>query len=259
MELIFLGTGTSQGVPMIAHDPPDLDLSDPRNHRTRTSIHVVMGGMHLQVDCAPEFRVQCLANDLRRVEGVLLTHAHADHIMGMDDLRRFVDLNDGEAMPVWGDAGTLERVRAIYPYAIRDKPQYKGYPAFQLSELAGPVQLPGGTVEATVLPHGHSDVLGLVFTEAVSERRLVYYTDCKDVPPDALELARGADVAVLDALRHEPHYSHMHTARALEVAAEIGARQTFFTHMTWGIDQARDSANLPPHVAYAHDGLRVTI
>lgn len=259
MELVFMGTGTSQGVPMIAHDPPDLDLADKRNWRTRSSVHVVMGGHHIQVDASPEFRLQCIWNRIARIDTFILTHGHADHMLGMDDLRRFVDLRGGEAIPVYGTPEGLGRVKAVYPYAIHDRAVTKGYPAFKLCEMPAVLELPGGTVRSALLPHGRTRVLGLIFEELASGKRLAYFTDCKEVPEEASKLAAGADVVVLDALRPMVHPSHMSIAEATDVARRLGAAQTYFTHMTFLIDQERDGAELPPRIAYAYDGLRVTV
>jgi phosphoribosyl 1,2-cyclic phosphate phosphodiesterase len=260
MEITFLGTGTSQGVPMIAHDPGDAcDLSDRRNWRGRTSAHVRMGGMCLQIDAAPEFRLQCIDNRISWIDLFFLTHGHADHLMGMDDLRRFIDLRDGEALPVYSTPEGLERVASVFPYAIRPKPDFKGYPAFALTEMPGTLELPGGCVHMTLLPHGRMQVMGLVFEEAASGKRLAYYTDCKRLPPRAVELAREADLVVLDALRPMPHPTHMTLHEAVETAQLLNARQTYFTHMTYMIDQQRDGSALPPAMAFAYDGLRVEI
>ncbi len=258
MELIFLGTGTSQGVPMIAHPEGGCDLGDPRNWRTRTSIHVVMGGHHVQVDAAPEFRIQCIHNDVRQVDSFILTHAHADHILGMDDLRRFCDLRGSEAIPVYGSAEGLERVRAIFPYAIMDRPLIKGYPAFALREMPARLELPGGTVESVRLPHGAIEVLGLVFTEAETGRKLAYFTDCKEVGGDARTLAAGADIVVLDGLRPQPHPAHMTIDEAVRTAGEMGALTTYLTHMTYAVDHAETEARLPESIRLAHDGLRLS-
>ncbi|MCC5841742.1 MAG: MBL fold metallo-hydrolase [Opitutales bacterium] len=259
MELIFLGTGTSQGVPMIAHDAPGLDLKEKRNWRTRSSVHVVMDGHHVQVDASPEFRLQCVFNGIHQVDTFILTHGHADHIMGMDDLRRFIDLRDGLALPVYGWDEGLERVRRIFPYAIRERPVVRGYPAFSLQMMPPVLETPGGRIYATPLPHGGIEVIGLVFEEASSGKRLAYYTDCKSVPEEAMILAREADVVVLDALRPVPHPSHMSIDEAVQAAKAIGAPATYFTHMTFMIDHVRDGERLPPGVAYAYDGLRVQI
>lgn len=259
MEITFLGTGTSQGVPMIAHDAPELDLADRRNWRTRSSVHVVMGGWHIQVDAAQEFRLQCVQNDVRQVDTFLLTHAHADHVLGMDDLRRFCDLRGGDALDVYGNAPALERVRNVFPYAIRERSLYPGYAAFRLKEMPATLELPGGTVAATPLPHGQVTVLGFVFTEKETGKRLAYFTDCKEIPPAAEELARGCDLCVLDALRPQPHPTHMCVEEALAAAQRIGATQTYFTHLTFMINHATAQTDLPEGVAYAWDGLKVEV
>lgn len=257
MEIFFLGTGTSQGVPMIAHDSRGLDLTDPRNWRTRTSAHVVLGETHVQIDAAPELRLQCLANDIRQVDVFLLTHGHADHILGMDDLRRFCDLRGGEALPVYSSPEGIARVQEIFPYAITDKPLVRGYPAFQLHKFPDPLELPGGQVRAVTMPHGPINTLGLVFEETVTGQKLAYFTDCKEVSRTQRDLARGADLLVLDALRPNEHGSHLTIDEAIEVAQDIGATHTWFTHMTSHIDHATWDAKMPPGIRFAYDGLHL--
>lgn len=259
MEVIFLGTGTSQGVPMIACDCAVCTSHDPRNRRTRASIHVEMDGLHVQVDAAPELRLQCLRENVRRVDFFILTHGHADHIVGMDDLRRFCDLLGGNALTVYSTDEGMGRVLSIYPYAMSEKPISMGYAAFKLVEMPPVIDLPQGTIHATLLPHGGVNTLGLVFTERSSGKRFVYYTDCKRVPREAMELAKGADVAVLDGLRPSPHPSHMSIREATEVAKELGAKQTYLTHLTHLSDHAELAAELPAGIAPAYDGLRVRL
>src|SRR3954465_10857996 len=144
MEVIFLGTGTSQGVPMIACECAVCRSSDPRNQRTRASIHVVMDGLHVQVDGAPEFRLQCLREKIDRLDLFILTHGHADHIAGMDDLRRFCDLLGGTALTVYSTTEGMGRVLAMYPYAMSERPIAKGYAAFKLVEMTPTLELPQG-------------------------------------------------------------------------------------------------------------------
>lgn len=259
MEVVFLGTGTSQGVPLIACDCAVCTSSDPRNKRTRASVHVVMDGLHVQVDAAPEFRLQCIQNQVTWVDHFILTHGHADHVAGMDDLRRFCDLLGGQALPVYSTDAGLERVRSLFPYAILDKPVVKGYPAFKLHLMPSRLEFPQGTIESTPLPHGELTTLGLAFTERSSGKKFVYYTDCKCVPPGAMELAKNADVIVLDGLRPETHASHMTVAEALAVSVKLGAPQTFLTHMTHHLEHTRDSQAFPDSVAFAYDGLRLRI
>jgi|TARA_B110000438_G_scaffold296666_2_gene341720 phosphoribosyl 1,2-cyclic phosphate phosphodiesterase len=259
MEIVFLGTGTSQGVPMIAHDSKGLDLEDKRNWRTRTSAHVIMGSHHIQIDAAPELRLQCIQNRIEKVDTFILTHGHADHIAGMDDLRRFIDLRDGRALPVYSTEAGLGRVRAIFPYAIGDRPASRGYPAFKLHEMPSVLELPGGTVKKCLLPHGNVDVLGLVFEENATGKRLAYFTDCKRVPEEGRALAHEADLIVLDALRPMEHPTHMTIDEALATAADLEGKATYFTHMTYMVDHDRFSAVLPPKVELAYDGLRVVL
>ena len=259
MEVIFLGTGTSQGVPMIACGCAVCQSEDPRNRRTRTSIHVVMDGLHIQVDAAPEFRLQCLRERIEALDFFVLTHGHADHIAGMDDLRRFCDLLGGNALTVYSTTEGMGRVLAMYPYAMAERPIAKGYAAFRLLEMPATLDLPQGTIQSTLLPHGGINTLGLVFTERSSGRRFAYYTDCKRVPREAVELARGVDALVLDGLRPAPHPSHLSIAEAIEVAREIGAPTTWLTHLTHHTDHGPAEAELPEGVRFAYDGLRLRL
>ncbi|MEO7797685.1 MAG: MBL fold metallo-hydrolase [Opitutaceae bacterium] len=259
MEVIFLGTGTSQGVPMIACDCAVCTSTDPRNRRTRASIHVVMDGLNVQVDAAPEFRLQCLRENIRQLDLFVLTHGHTDHITGMDDLRRFCDLRGGEALTVYSTADGLARVLAIYPYAILERPLVKGYPAFKLTEMPELLELPQGTIQSTLLPHGGINTLGLIFTERSSGKKFAYYTDCKRVPREAVQFARGADAVVLDGLRPLPHPSHLSIPEACQVALEMGAPQTWLTHLTHLTDHATAEAELPAGVRIAYDGLRLKL
>ena len=257
MEVIFLGTGTSQGVPMIACHCAVCTSADPRNHRTRTSVHVVMDGLHIQVDAAPEFRLQCLREKIEQLDVFILTHGHNDHIAGMDDLRRFCDLHGGTAQTVYTTEEGRARVGAMFPYAITERPVSRGYAAFKLVDLPPLLELPQGTIRSTLLPHGGINTLGLIFQEKSSGRKFVYYSDCKRIPGEAVALARGADVVCLDGLRPDPHPTHMNIEEACAAAAEIGAPVTYLTHLTHTVDHATWNARLPPGVQLAHDGLRL--
>ena len=201
--------------------------------------------------------MQCIQNEIQKIDTFILTHPHADHILGMDDLRRFCDLNGGVALPVFSSLEGLRRIREIFPYAIKDKPVVKGYPAFQLQEMPKELEVPGGTIESVVLQHGPMEVLGLIFTEKDTGKKLAYFTDCKEVGEEARFLAEDADVVVLDGLRPEPHPSHMTVDEATQTAVEMGARISFLTHMTYMVDHERTEARLPDNVRLAYDGLRV--
>lgn len=259
MKAVFLGTGTSQGVPMIAQPKEGCDLSNPKNWRTRCSIHIEMGGHHIQVDAGPEFRIQCIQNEILSVDTFILTHAHADHVMGMDDLRRFCDLNGGSAMPIYSTEEGLERVASIFPYAICDKPVSVGYPAFSLRQMPERLEIPGGVVESTLLPHGEIEVLGLVFTEKDTGQQLAYYTDCKRLTEEAYRLADSVDVLIIDGLRPKPHPTHMNIDEAIACAQKVNAPQTYLTHMTYGVDYEATEAALPENISLAYDGLALNL
>ncbi|MEX2381074.1 MAG: MBL fold metallo-hydrolase [Opitutales bacterium] len=218
-----------------------------------------MDGLHIQVDSPPEFRLQCLDNNIDAVDLCILTHGHADHVVGMDDLRRFCDMRHGEALPVYSNKEGLERISEIFPYAVCDKAIYRGYPAFSLRLMPPVLELPVGRIRSTVLPHGKMKVLGLVFEEESSGKKFVYYTDCKVVSPEQRELAKGADLVVLDALRQEPHPTHMCIAEAIETAEEIDAPITYFTHLTHTVEHTTTEATLPQNIRLAHDGLRIKL
>jgi len=244
---------------MIACDCAVCISPDPRNRRTRSSIHVVMDGLHVQVDAAPEFRVQCLRESIRQLDVFILTHGHSDHVTGMDDLRRFCDLRGGTALPVHTTEEGMSRVLAMFPYAMSEVPIAKGYAAFKLVNMPPVMDLAQGTIQSTLLPHGGINTLGLVFTERSSGKRFAYYTDCKRVPREAVEFARGADAVVLDGLKPQSHPSHMSIEEACAVAQEIGGKQTWLTHMTHHIDHGPAEAALPSGIKFAYDGLRLTI
>lgn len=242
---------------MIACECAVCRSSDPRNRRTRTSAHVTLGGSRIQIDAGPEFRLQCLEHSVTWIDHFILTHGHADHITGMDDLRRFCDLIGGAALEVFTTEEGAGRIRAMFPYADGDRPRVGGYPAFRIREMPAVMELPGGRVRSCRLPHGSVDVLGLVFEEDASGAKLAYYTDCKAVTDEAVALARGAQLVVLDGLRTEPHPTHMHIAAAIEAAHRIGAPRTLLTHLTHAIEHESFSQTLPSGVELAHDGLRI--
>jgi len=259
MEVIFFGTGTSQGVPMIDQPPGTLDLANPRNWRTRCSIHVILGGTRIQIDAAQEFRLQCIREDVRALDLFILTHGHADHILGMDDLRRFCDHRPDGVLPVYSTPAGLTRVRNVYPYAIGERPAARGYPCFKLTEMPACLEIPGGTIRSTLLPHGEVETLGLVFEEKSGGRKFTYYCDCKEITPAALELAKGSHIVVLDGLRPSTHPTHMSIPDAIAAAQAIAAPETYFTHMTFQVDHTATEKTLPPGIHLAYDGLRLKL
>jgi phosphoribosyl 1,2-cyclic phosphate phosphodiesterase len=252
-RLIFLGTGTSTGVPMIGCDCPVCTSSDPRNVRTRPSVLICLPRGNLLIDTTPEMRMQLLREKVRHIHAITFTHHHADHLFGLDDARLFPRWIGGP-VPVFCEQETEDCIRRVFDYAFQEGAAK--WPAGFVPKLDFARIAPGVEFEALgqrVLPirleHGPFRVLGFRFDS------LAYCTDVSRIPDASRPLLEGLDVLILDALRHERHPSHFSLSEALEVIEELKPRRTYLTHLSHSFDHGPTQASLPPAVVLAHDGL----
>ena len=257
MEITFLGTGTSHGIPVIGCDCRVCRSTDPRDKRLRTGILVRTPEAVFCVDTPPDFRAQCLREGISRLDAVVYTHSHCDHVLGFDDLRRFCELED-KCIPVHAAEQTLKDLARVFKYAFDDGPKFRNSVRPEPHMIEGPFVLGGTTLVPVELPHGRAITTGLIF-ERGGRRLLAYMTDCQAVPPEAVEAARGADVLVIDALRHAAHSTHLTVAQAIEAVGRIQPKMTYFIHMCHELGHAETEASLPENIRLSYDGLRITV
>jgi len=253
MRVTFLGTGTSQGIPQIGCDCAVCRSDNPRNKRLRPSVYLEDDSYHLLVDATPDFRTQALRANLRRVDAVLMTHTHADHVLGLDELRVYCN-RTGKKMPVYGSAHSVETIQRLFPYACTETPEWPGLPRFELHTVQAnqPFEVSGVTVRPLSLHHGRMVVFGFLFGQDFA-----YVTDCKVVPAEVIETIRGVPLLVLDALRYREHPAHLTIEEACGVAQQAGAKLTLFTHLCHEVDHEAVEKGLPPGVRVAYDEMRI--
>lgn len=255
-QLVFLGTGTSHGIPVIGCGCPTCTSSDSRNRRTRCSLALGLPEGNLLVDTPPDLRTQLLREGIGLVHAVLYTHEHADHLFGLDDLRIFAHYL-GHDLPIYCDRLVEERIRQTFDYAF--DPAAREYPAGGVPRLAfrpvsgEPLELLGAQVIPIALRHGRYHVWGYRFGD------VAYCTDTNEIPPESQPLLEGLDVLILDCLRRRRHATHFSLDEAIEAARRLAPKQTLFTHMCHDLEHEATNAALPPGMELAYDGMSIPV
>ena len=263
MRVTVLGSGTSHGVPSIGCDCAVCRSSDPKDRRTRPSIFIELdapapsafaGAVRaILVDTSTDLRAQALANDVRRVDAILFTHSHADHVFGLDDVRRYNQMQQG-VIPCFADADTLDGLRRMFAYVF-EPPRQKGGGIPQLASfrIAGPFSLGGVEIVPVPLFHGRLPVLGFRIGA------FAYLTDCNRIPDHAWPLLDGVRTVIIDALRRRPHSTHFSVDEAIAAVSRMRADRAYFTHVCHDLGHAATNAQLPAGMELAYDGLVLEI
>ena len=254
MQLKILGCGTSTGVPIPGCDCEVCTSKDPKNWRNRTSALISTdSGENILIDTTPDFRHQAIKFGIKRIDAVLYTHSHADHIFGLDDLRGF-NFKHG-SIPCFGTAHTLKQIQRAFEYVFEVGEKHEGgaLPKVTLHQISAGASFPlfGVTVEPFALMHGTLEIVGYKIGN------LAYATDCNRVPKRSLSLLDGIENLIIDGLRYQEHATHFTIPEAIEVSAELGAKKTYLTHMCHSVEYNRVSKVLPQNVALAYDGLDI--
>lgn len=248
LRVTFLGTGTSVGIPVITCACDVCTSDDPRNQRLRASVLLEWEGpdgtARVLIDTATDFRQQALRAGLDRVDAVMYTHSHADHILGLDELRIF-NFVYRKAIPLYGDAATVAALRHVFSYAF--DPEAIGVPQLELETIGSRLTLFGVRIEAIPLGHGRGT------SQAFRVGNFAYATDCNKISEEAAERLQGLDILVLDSLRRKPHRSHFGLQQALAEVERLQPKKTYLTHLSHDLEHAAVEAELPPHVRVAYD------
>ncbi len=255
LSITFLGTGTSQGVPMIGCDCAVCRSPDPRDQRLRSSIYVETPECSWVVDTGTDFRTQALRESIRQVDAVVFTHSHTDHIMGFDDLRRFSYARG--SMPVYASAETMRDLERVFEFAFNGLNRFPGYLHPEPHVVSGPFTLGKTTLTPLPVPHGNATVNGYLFSRE-GEKLAAYLSDTSGVPNEIAEQIEGVQVLIIDALRPKPHPTHLSINQALEVATRVRPGETYFIHIAHELPHSAE-AELPPHTHLAYDGLTLRL
>jgi len=253
MKITVLGSGTSSGVPTIGCTCAVCHSADPRDNRLRPSILIGFEGRNIAIDATPDFRAQVLRAHIDRLDAIVFTHAHADHILGLDDIRPF-NFRQKSSIPIYASPPTFAVIRRIFEYVFDERERNTSVPKLEVNLIGEePFEVHGLRFEPIPLLHGHDTIFGFRFGSAA------YLTDHSEVPESSLEKLRGLDVLFLDALRHKPHPTHSTVAASIAIARTLHAKRTFFTHICHDLPHAATQASLPPGIFMAWDGLEIEV
>jgi phosphoribosyl 1,2-cyclic phosphate phosphodiesterase len=256
MNAVFLGTGTSHGIPMIGCSCAVCTSGERKNRRRRCSLYVRAAGQHLVFDTPPDFRDQVLSFGVKRIDAVFLTHPHADHIFGFDDVRRFSDLQQNH-IPVYGSPETMRQMRTKFDYVDKTSHSFGGVPRVHFTDQEAPVRV--GEVLVTPLPVRHGKDLIYGFRVDGDGRRLGYIPDCSEIPDKTFGLLNNMDAMILDGLRPEVHPTHFSIGECVEMLGDIAAPRSFITHLTHHSEHHELQARLGDGVIVPWDGLEIEL
>ncbi len=248
--LTVLGSGTSMGVPTIGCTCRVCTSGDPRDQRTRPSIMLQYEGRCVLIDTTPDFRQQAIREQIRHIDAILYTHAHADHILGLDDVRPLSFRNERK-IPLYAHESTAAALESIFRYIFDPNYKYGGIARVEMNRLNGALDLFGARFEPVEILHGDAIIHGFRFGNAA------YLTDFSEIPPHSMRQLEGLDILFLDALRHRPHPTHSTVANSLRLVDELKPKRAFFTHISHDLAHQETNQVLPEHVRLAHDGLKL--
>ncbi len=254
LKITFLGTGTSQGIPIIGSNHPVCKSEDPRDTRLRVSALIEVNGYNYVIDCGPDFRQQMLTHQVDHLDALLFTHEHADHTAGLDDIRPFF-FRQGD-IPIYAHKRVVGELKKRFDYIFKTEDRYPGAPAVAINEVVNNESFQLNDLEVTPVNvmHANLQVFGYRF------ENLAYLTDVKTIAEEEKAKLKGLDVLVVNALRKEPHYSHFNLEEALDFVAEIKPKRTYFTHISHLLGfHAEVEDKLPENVHLAYDGLTLEL
>lgn len=256
-EIVFLGTGTSIGVPVIGCDCEVCTSDDPKNKRLRSSLLVRSPEGTLVVDTGPDFRQQCLRENLTHLDAALFTHAHTDHIMGFDDLRRFT-VGEDACLDVFANRDTLNRLESAFEYAFSGENRYYGYLKPVPHEIDGPFSICGWEITPLAVTHGKVDTIGFHFLSD-SGIRFAYIPDAKTLSDQTLQIIKDIPLLILDGLHMKTHNTHLSIPESIEIAKQVKARQTWLTHFSCRVNYKEIEKDLPENLGLAWDRLTIDL